>query len=450
MKSIQTLIRRTAISLSAIAALIVTGYAASQTVELRTNGALTASCSYSTMTVSPNGGVVVTCGAAAAGPGTFTVSGPSSMATGATSPSTGTSMVKVTRTLGTTGAVDVGYALTGNCSSTANTISFADGDTVKPIIITAAATSGTCTVGITPSAGNTGGNGTVTIQIVDPNDPVVFSFAASTSNAQIGAPNDLITVTRSGGTAGSFTVPITLSGPLAASVPGAGGSLSTLNLTIPANQASGTVTYTPPSVMPPSTTLTLTLGDAAPNGTQTGTADPAKNTHTITLSGAATGCSANNLTATSLGTPGTGVGNEVRGAGGYVKVFQMPTTALSNSGNGKFGLYNTPYTPEQGPFVTEVKISKCKGDLEPTTDGCYQSSTAINPGGLINQYWMKAPSLRNPMTAFPIKHICLIDTNYSSWFINVRLNYTQFSDPKACNSTPNACGWVAIWQNGSP
>src|SRR5690242_18276844 len=105
MKFTTTLIRRTVVSLSAIAALTITGYAASQTAQtVQLVGSTTNNCVYSTMTVSPNGGVLVQCGGSTSSPGTFTVTGPTSLALNATTSGT---TVKVTRTGGSSGASDV-------------------------------------------------------------------------------------------------------------------------------------------------------------------------------------------------------------------------------------------------------------------------------------------------------------------------------------------------------
>src|SRR5205085_1891702 len=214
----------TVLSLSAIAALIVTGYAASQTappaqtVQLLNGSTVSASCTYSQMTVLPNGGIAVTCGSAS-GPGTFTIT--STISSLATSAPTNTTAVKITRSNGTTGAVNVTLDTNSSgagvaCSVSPSTLSWNDTESgSKPVSLTAGGTSGSCVIKITPDGGAaTGGLGQVSIAIVSPDDPVVFAFAQSNSNAQVGQSNPPITVTRTGGTAGQWTVPITISGDL--------------------------------------------------------------------------------------------------------------------------------------------------------------------------------------------------------------------------------------------
>jgi hypothetical protein len=237
-----------------------------------------------------------------------------------------------------------------------------------------------------------------------------------------------------------------LTGDLASGggLPATSGTLSTNSLTIPANASSGTITYSPPAIMPSGTTLTLTLGapiGPTPSSAQTATLN-APTVHTVTLSGPTVGCAAYTGIVRNLGAAGTQVGNEIAGVQGYTAVFAMPVSG--NTGFGVMGLYPTPYTPKSGPAITEVKISKCKGDFTDDGDGCYQASAAID-GGQINQYWAKQYTTRYPdQAAFVKYHRCLINTSYSTWYINVRL--LQYPAGTACG---NACGWIGTWKTAS-
>jgi hypothetical protein len=139
-----------------------------------------------------------------------------------------------------------------------------------------------------------------------------------------------------------------------------------------------------------------------------------------------------------LGTAGEAFGNDVQGPPGSVSVFNLPTAAQGNTGSGVLGLYPRPFTMKAGPAITEVKVSKCKGDFTPSADGCYQANAALD-GGQIDQFWAKQYTARYADAAsFVSHHRCLIDSGV--WFINVRLK--TYPADTACG---NACGWVATW-----
>jgi len=439
MKFTTTLIRRTVVSLSAIAALIVTGYAASQSVELRTNGSLTASCTYSSMTVSPNGGVVVACGTSSTtGPGTFTITGPTSLATSTTTAGT---TVKVSRSGGSTGAVDVSFTATGACTSpTVSPLSFADGDSVaKPIVVAADAAPGVCQIGITPNAGTTGGTGILSIQVVDPNADVTFAMSNSNVAAQINGGAATITATRTGGTNGTWSVPVTLSGGLAptGTLPGTSGTVSGLSFNFAANSSSAIITYTPPAVMPAASDLTFTLQTPAAVGTpiagQNGLLGTVKTT-LLTLSGAAVGCPAYAGSINNLGAAGTI--NHMSGSSPYTVVYSLP---VSKTGVGVIGIYSNSNSPTFGPAKTEVKISKCPGDFTDQADGCYQSNTVLINQQMSSQ-WANAYNSTAPNAATFVKLKRCLTQGAGPWYINVR---TQFPSG-ACTS--NQCGFDPIWK----
>ena len=444
MQPIQTLIRRTAAVLGAIAALTVTGIATSQTVTLSSGG----SCTYSQMTVTPNGNVEVTC-ASTAGPGVFGIVVPLNMATGSTT--TGT-QARITRGSGTAGAVDVNFALSGSSSctsSTASPVTFAAGEGgSKGIIISAGASPGTCVVGITPSAGTVSGTGSATINVVDGDADVQFAFQSSVIAANVGTSSTTITATRSGGPNGQWEVPFTLSGPLSAS-PTAPlrGSLSATKFVFPPGSASSSVTYSPPATTPATPALpvdlVLTLGTPvgaipAPAATQNASLGLIS-TATLTLNGPAVGCPAETII-TPLGANGSV--NHQRVPSGQIVTYNLPT-ALSGP-NGVFGLYETTYTIPNSPFTTEVHINKCKGLVQApaagTVDGCYISSGAI---AKVEKVWMTAlTSKLSTPTAVSNAGRCYAPPAQGPWYVNVKFTYAS------CRTTGN-CGWHAVWKDYS-
>jgi len=109
----QTLLRRTTAALAAVAGFLVSGDVSALTVTLSTPGV--SSCSYSAMSVAPDGNVVVTCASTAppVGPGTF-----------ALTTSTPTLLVgtvgtfTITRTVGNTGDANMTWSASGPACST--------------------------------------------------------------------------------------------------------------------------------------------------------------------------------------------------------------------------------------------------------------------------------------------------------------------------------------------
>ena len=451
MKVNTTLIRRTVVSLSAIAALIVTGYAAAQTAQtVQLVGSTTNNCVYSSMTVTPNGGVLVQCGGSPSGPGTFTITGPTSLATGSTTSGT---TVKVSRSGGSTGAVDVTIALsassTSACSPTTTLVSFADADvTAKGVVVDAGASAGSCILSISPSAGTAGGSGTLTMQVVDPNADVSFAFQSATSIAQIGTAPTVITATRTGGTNGAWSVPVTLSGGLAplGTLPATSGQVSGLSFTFAANSSTANITYTPPAVMPAASDLTFTLQAPVAVGTpiagQAGTLGAVK-VNALSLTGPAVGCPAFSGTVKSLNT--AGFVNHMVGTSPYTMVFGLPA---NTSGFGILGLYSNTTTPKIGPTLTEIKISKCMGDFTDNADGCYEAKGSLD-GTQINQEWAPRYTTRYPNAAAFVKQQRCLTAGAGPWYINIRMTFPTGACASATNPSGSSCGWDAIWKNGS-
>jgi hypothetical protein len=138
------LLRRTAAVFSAVAAICIAAPAAAQgTVSLSSGG----SCTYSGMSIAPNGNVVVTCQTTAAGqPGSLSLNGPTSLTVGSSG------SVSVSRSGGGTGATNVAISASGGCTLSTSSVAFGDNDqAVKALTVTAPSSAGSCTIAISSS-----------------------------------------------------------------------------------------------------------------------------------------------------------------------------------------------------------------------------------------------------------------------------------------------------------
>jgi hypothetical protein len=163
------LLRRTAAVFSAVAAFCIAAPAAAQgTVSLSSGG----SCTYSGMSIAPNGNVVVTCQSTIPGaPGTISLSGPSSVAMNSSG------AMSVNRPGGFTGATNVAISVNGGCGISTSSVAFADGDQApKPFTLNTPGGPGACTVAISVSGAAALGapsSMTVTVTAATQPDPVV-------------------------------------------------------------------------------------------------------------------------------------------------------------------------------------------------------------------------------------------------------------------------------------
>jgi hypothetical protein len=436
-----TLLRRTAATLGAIAALTATGLATAQTVTL--SGTTTNSCAYQTMTVSPSGSVQVTCTTTNSA-GTFRLVAPSSLPTSFTT----TTEVSVARSSGTTGSIDVAFSVLGSgCSPvTSSPLTFAD--TVggsQPIVLNTSPTDGaSCTVSITPAPPGVSGSPTSkTISIVNPDSNVTFAYSgANPIPASVGSGPILITVNRAGGTANQWTVPYTF--PYASSMGTVSGTLN-----FPANSSAASVSYSPPATAPASlpATLNITLGTptttavTAQTGTITGS-----NIIPINLTGPAAGCP---VPETALRDAASdGFVTHLRMPGGDIATWALPPVNRG-AASGIFGLYETAFSTPPVGFSIEIHINKCKGLIQPTTDACYLSTTNSKGG---ERKWI---TRLIPGTKFDtVAHVvtagyCYTPSTDGPYYINVRYNF-----PTGCTALATLgggnCGWDAVWKTYTP
>jgi hypothetical protein len=146
-------------------------------------------------------------------------------------------------------------------------------------------------------------------------------------------------------------------------------------------------------------------------------------------------CISSPLPVASLGS--AGFVNHMAKPSPFTVVFALPT---SSTGLGVLGLYSNPYTPKIGPVLTEIKVSRCRGDFVDNADGCYTASNAMD-GTQINQQWANHFTTRYPDAAsFARNHRCLVK-DAGPWYINVRMSYPDNACPGYA-----ACGWDPIWK----
>jgi hypothetical protein len=353
--------------------------------------------------------------------------------------------------------VDFGLTGNNNCTSTASSVSFADGDAVaKPIIIAVGAVADTtCTVTLTgASVGNLGSPLTKNMTAKDPNADVVFAMANPSTSADVGGVARQIIVTRSGGSANAWTVPFTLSGPLTLSgqmIAGTGSvSPATHVLNFAENSTQAVITYSPPSSTPASptlpSTLTVLLGTPAavvPGGLQQGTKDTANDTTQLTLSGPAAGCPVQQTDVVDL--YGAGKLTTTKLASGGIATFKMPTPETVRGivmSSLKFTLSETTSTYPNAPWSYEIHVNKCRGLVQPSsTDKCYASSG--NRSIFEKVIFTKTTASGTYSTAAGITGAgyCYAPASGGPYYINIRYNYA--SCPYQGGT---ACGWMAQWK----
>ena len=449
MNSFHTLLRRTAAALGAIAALTATGVATAQTVQLKTGSVVTSECPYSAMSVSPTGAVVVTCSGAASA-GSFVLTAPTSLSTNTTN--TG-SQVKVTRSGGTAGASDVAFTASGaSCNPvTTSPLQFADAvPGSQSIELTTTATSGNCVVTLTSATvGTIASPVSRTIKVTDPDADVAFAFASPTSTATVGGGAVTITVTRTGGINGTWSVPYSLAGTLAASaadtLPANGELSGTLTFTgatgsVPGNQTA-TLTYSPP-IAAVTTPANLIISFGAPTGGIGGTPPQAATIgapHELTLNSAPVGCPVPETTANSLGGPGSPITLVM--PTGMIKTYTLPTP-VSPKTTGAFKLSGGSNSYPMTPWYYEVHINKCKGQVQETVgDSCY--GKFANAAAVFTKVWFtKTIGAYDTVLKIQKAGYCYAPPSEGPWYVNIRYTYA------GCTSGP-ACGWAAQWTNWS-
>jgi hypothetical protein len=146
MKTVFTtnLLRRTAAAFAAVAGFVFAGQVSAQSVTL--TGATGNTCSYSSMSVLPNGNVSVACSGGgvtpppAGQPGTYTLSGPTSLVVGTPAG------FSANRVGGNTGDGNVSLAVTGPCTSSAASASFPNLGTTSVGFTVSGTAAGTCKV----------------------------------------------------------------------------------------------------------------------------------------------------------------------------------------------------------------------------------------------------------------------------------------------------------------
>ena len=456
MIALTKLLRRTAVALSAIAALTVTGLATAQTVVL--SGTTSNTCTYTSMTPS---GATLTFTCANSNTASFTITAPAQLPQNVLS----TSDVKVTRTGGLAGTINVDVTAGGNCAlSVGSPATYVTNTTIQstgvgsvaiPMLMGLVTNGTTCTIDISPQDGSpVTGTHPKTINVVDPDADVVFAFATADTAASVGNGSVGITVTRTGGTNGTFTVPINVV-PAASGggnlIPGtAGGTLSTTTLNF-ANANPVSFTYTAPTANPAATitppwTMVLSLGTptktsaaSAQVGTSSGTLN------TITLSPKSTSCNAtvNSIAMTDVPT--------VQLASGVMYTYELPRT-YARKVSGTFKMSSTTISNPVAPWNYEFQISKCAGQIDPTVGGtCYITSS--NSAQLSLTWFESVPAAGSTgatagygsIAGIQSKGACYAPATDGPWYVNIRYNY---ADCNAAIAGHPLCGWkatAALW-----
>ena len=337
----------------AAAGLFVSTLAAAGSVSI--TGTVTASCSSWSSVTGDGTNLTFVCGAAqTTGPGTVTLSAPTSISVGQNV------NAGATRTNGVNTPVDVTYTLSGTgCTSGTGLLSWTASENGTKSIPIVGAAAGSCLVELAATTGSPVISGAPkTVTVVSPDANVAFDFEApSINNTSFGAGGTVITVKRTGGSNGGWAVPLSYGGFLASAQTPAAGTLvassgsTSATLQFPAGSTQASVTFTPAGTVPAGFPALPATGSVT-IGTPTPLTVPAGQTASIPVGGAATrsfnlvavtGCPVlSNVVMLTLGPPSKGVSNQLprlqiasapmpspMATGGYVQMVQDPGSPVS-------------------------------------------------------------------------------------------------------------------------
>lgn len=402
-------------------------------------------CTYGNFTGDTSGNMVFTCtsgGSTAPSPGVLALS----LSGTATSipVTTGSTTFAVSRTGATTGGGGAtgNLAVTGGCTLSASSVSFADGSATPslPTITLSAGTAAAatnCSVTLTAVTASLGSPSAASVSIVDPNAPVSFSFSTATSTAYFGGSAVPITVTRTGGTVGGWDVPFTISGTMTSTgalVTG-GGTLAptTGKVTFPAGSgASQTITYTPPATAPagvtPPGTLTYTLGTPVEVGGPSGqTSSLGAITANTTSVQTAVGCT----TTATYTVPWTGTQTLVQ----TVKQNENAAVTMSTAVAGRLYTGTISETSSTGDQAdVHFTVSACPGDFAPAIGPCAQHQQYT--GGKI--YYSIGPKPASTPWYIPV---CELPASTTKVYFNFRQIKKPTPVPPSAPGTPS-CQWT--------
>jgi hypothetical protein len=280
------------------------------------------------------------------------------------------------------------------------------------------------------------------VSVVDPNAPVTFKFSSPSSSVGLGGSTVPITVTRSGGTNGSWDVPFTLAGSLTAtgSLVTGGGSVSPASgvLNFPAGTQSATINYTPPATLPTGVTapgtVVFTLGgpnpiEPAPG--QTGLlVAPTDHTVSVVQETVCTTTATKNFTYPGTQYKVTGV---KPGETAAIALDIGPTT-LGSDLYGKWTMLESTETTQAADV--QFTVSACPGDFAPASANCIRHTPYT--GGYINFGIGAVPST----WALWLKNsACMLPEGTT----RVYLNFRQVKRPAVAgdplpNPPVNSCG----------
>ena len=358
----------------------------------------------------------------------------------------GTTSFAVARTGMTTGGGTATGNLTvtgGGCTINPSSVTFADGSSVpsvSSIAVTAGATAATsCTITLAAVTASLGSPSSTTINVVDPLAPVAFNFSAASSTANFGGAPVSITVTRTGGTAGAWDVPFTLSSTTGmvdgtgALVTGGGTITPTGKVSFPAGSgASQTITYSPPGTPPAGVTspasIVITRGTPVET-TATGQAQAAATitTHTITAQ-TLQGCA----TTATYTIPWNGSQTLVS------QVKQNENAAVSNTTSllpGRLYTGTISETSATGDKADVIfTVSGCPGDYSMSIGACAQHQQYT--GGKI--YYSVGPK---PVSTPWYLSVCELPASTTKVYFNFRQVTKPTPVPLSAPGTPS-CQWT--------
>ncbi len=446
-----SLLRRT-FAVLGLAGMVATGLAQAQTNTVTitdTNNVVRDSCTYSTMSITPSGGVLVKldqCAGATLTQGTPTQGGQQSFAfekTALSLPAGGAQKLKILRSGGTAGAFRLSLLPYGAaCWGQPESVDVADGALSVDVDVQVGTVLNTYCEYTLAGATATGGTATatigsnktmrVTVETQVAAGEQLFAFEKTALDVTAGGPQKLAIV-RTGGTAGSFRLTLSPYGAACWGQPEtidfADGIQSVL---MDVNVGTVLDTYCEYHIMAVTATAGTT-GRAAVGGNKTMRVKVSN-----PMSGVPTNCPAKPVNMLTADFPGVGnLLTQMQASGQVVSIKLLSNDFIT----AQIGLAPTPAAYSPSPVTIEYSVNECPGkiDLDPTN---YCNVTTTNPLSNSVVAVLKPYGSLNGPEAAAVNGYCWAAKPGVQYYLNARWSYSS------CMFSNSICGFHILYNRG--